>query len=227
MARNFYTGTEAERASGSANVVSIVSPSPESFGLTSSQIASYSALAGSFNDAFTLSVTPGTRTPVAIAQKRTLKRQLKTASATLGKIIVATPTVSDAQLASLRMNARLSPRRRDVPASAPVVRVISVVGRVVTIRVKDPTSQMRGLPFGASGANLYSFVGNSPPDDPREYHHQGLTTRARTQIVFPNDVASGATVWLSACWVSKRGETSIASVPMRFTIQGGAIAASA
>ena len=49
MARNFDTGTEAELASGSANVVAVVSPSPESFGLSSAQIASYSSLAASFN----------------------------------------------------------------------------------------------------------------------------------------------------------------------------------
>ena len=117
------------------------------------------------------------------------------------------------------------PKRRDVPAAAPVVQVISVVGRVVTLRVKDPTSEMRGLPFGAIGANLYSFVGPDSPSDSRGYHFEGVTTRAKTRIVFPNSVASGATVWLSACWVSKRGETSIASVPMSFTLQGGAIGA--
>ena len=104
MGRNFYTGTEAELASGSTNVVAIVSPSFEDFGLTPSQIASYSSLAESFNAALSLSVTPTTRTPVAIAQKRSLKRQLKTASATLAKLIAATPTVTDAQLMSLHMN---------------------------------------------------------------------------------------------------------------------------
>ena len=74
MARNFYTGTEAELASGSANVVAVVSPSPESFGLSSSQIASYSSLAASFNSAFVLSVTPSTRTPVVIGNKNALER---------------------------------------------------------------------------------------------------------------------------------------------------------
>ena len=95
MAGNFYTGTEAELASGSTNMVAVVSPSPESFGLSSSQIDSYSSLAASFKAALTLSVTPSTRTPVAIANKRVLKRQLKTASVLLAKIISATQTVTN------------------------------------------------------------------------------------------------------------------------------------
>ena len=45
--------------------------------------------------------------------------------------------------------------------AAPVVEMISVVGRVVKFRVKDSTSEMRGLPFVAIAANLYSFVGPS------------------------------------------------------------------
>ena len=46
------------------------------------------------------------------------------------------------------------------------------------------------------------------------------TTRTGTEILFPNNVASGATVWVSACWVSPRGEIGIASTPISFTIQG-------
>ena len=91
----------------------------------------------------------------------------------LAKIVSATPTVSDAELISLRMNTRPTPKRRDVPATAPVVRMISVVGRVVKFRVKDSASEMRGLPFGASAANLYSFVGPSAPNDPEGISFRG------------------------------------------------------
>ena len=85
----------------------------------------------------------------------------------------------------------------------------------------------RGKPFGAAAANLYSYVGPAAPTDPRQYHFEKSTTRTKTQILFPNSVASGATVWLSACWVSARGETGRASRPISFTIQGGGIRAAA
>ncbi len=75
--------------------------------------------------------------------------------------------------------------------------------------------------------NIYTFVGPEAPTDPRQYHFEGPTTRPTTQIIFPNTVPSGATVWVSAQWVSARGQLSIGSVPISFALQGGAIPAAA
>ena len=61
------------------------------------------------------------------------------------------------------------------------------------------------------------------PEDPAAYHFEGMATRAKMQILFPNTVPSGATIWLSAQWVSARGQLSFGSVPVSFTLQGGAI----
>ena len=227
MSRNFYAGDEAELASGSTNAVTILSPDPESFGVSGDILASYSSLAGQFNDAFALARSPSTRTPVVIKEKNDLKRQLKRASAELAAIITNTRLVDDGQIIALRMNPRRSPQRRSVPQNSPRIEVISVIGRVVNILLFDPESTSRGMPFGAFSAQIYSFVGQAPPENPREYHHEGPTTRARAQLIFPNDVPSGATIWLSANWVSKRGEVGIGSAPISFTLQGGAIAAAA
>ncbi len=76
-------------------------------------------------------------------------------------------------------------------------------------------------------ANIFSYVGPTAPTDPREYHFEGGTTKAKAQIIFPNAVPSGSTVWLSASWVSARGQISAGSVPVSFTLQGGAIPAAA
>jgi hypothetical protein len=67
------------------------------------------------------------------------------------------------------------------------------------------------------------FVGDEPPADPRDYDFWGLAPRATAEIVFPDDVPSGGTVWVSAAWVSKRGKQGMASLPVRVTIQGGPV----
>jgi hypothetical protein len=77
------------------------------------------------------------------------------------------------------------------------------------------------MEIGIRGANLYSFVGPNPPADPRDWHHERMTTRALARLEFPGDVPNGATVWLSACWVTARGATSPAAEPTPFTLQGG------
>jgi hypothetical protein len=114
-----------------------------------------------------------------------------------------------------------------VPAIPPTVEVLSVMGRVVKVRVSDPDSERRGLPFGATACNLFTFVGPTAPTDPDQYQFQGATTRATADIIFPNAVPSGSTVWISGSWVSARGQRSMGSTPISFTLQGGPVPAAA
>jgi hypothetical protein len=227
VAKNFYSGTDAELASGASNVVLLVTPTPSAFGVSASMLTSYTTLTTNFSTLLTQCDAPATRTPVLVEQKQEARKLLRQASANLAKVISGTPTVTNAQLLSLRMNERVIPQPRQVPGTPPTIEVISCSGRLVKARVHDTATEGRGLPFGAVGAQIFSFVGPEAPTDPREYHYEGTTTRATTDILFPNDVASGATIWLSANWISARGQRSPASPPISFTLQGGAIPAAA
>ena len=225
MGSNFYSGTDAELATGSTNVVSIITPSPVLYGITSATVVSYTALTTNFNTLYQQVIAPATRTPTLVGSKNNAKTLLKKASANLARIFVATSTVTNEMLQALRMNERVIPTPRPVPDTSPVVEVTSVVGRLVNVRVHDPESERRGLPFGAKSANIFSFVGPDAPTDPRQYHFEGPTTRANAQIIFPNSVPNGSTIWLSAAWVSARGQIGMASQPIPFTLQGGSIPA--
>lgn len=227
MPSNFYSGTEAELASGAANLISIVTVAPTSFGVTPAELTSYSTLSSSFATLLTQAQNPATRTSVVVENKNVAKKALKSGSVNMARTIIAFPSVTNAQLLSLRLNERVSPAPRPVPSEPPTIDVISVTGRVVKVRIHDGSTESRRKPFGAIGANVFSFVGPTSPTDPSEYHYEGMATRATTEIVFPDTVASGATVWLSAQWVSARGQASIGSVPISFTIQGGALPAAA
>ena len=46
-----------------------------------------------------------------------------------------------------------------------------------------------------------------------------------TEIVFPDDVASGATAWISAGWISRRGVRGMACPPIQVTVTGGPVRA--
>jgi hypothetical protein len=227
VGRNFYSGTDAELAAGADNVVAVVTPVPATYGLTAPIVTSYSALATSYRSALTLSTAPATRTSIAVENKQAAKRALRAATINLSRIVTATPTVTNAMLLGLGFTQRLIPTPRPVPPTPPAIEVLAVAGRVATVRVRDTASAGRGLPFGAVSAHLYSFVGPAAPADPRAYHFEGPTTRAKFQLVFPNDVPSGATVWLSATWVNARGQASAGSTPTSFTLQGGPVAAAA
>jgi hypothetical protein len=224
MAKNFYTGRQAELATGAQNLVNIVSLSPESYGVSPGQIASYAALTTSFAELLHRATEPATKTTVAVAEKNVVLKSLTSASVDLARIIAANPSVTNAQLLALNLNPRVSPQRQAQPVEPPSVSVISVVGRRVKLRICDALSASnRTKAVGAIGAQVYTFVGEDAAAESRDYQFQCMTTRTVAEIQFPNNVPSGATVWVSCRWVGTRGQASQGSTPISFTLQGGAV----
>jgi hypothetical protein len=227
MPKPFYARNEADLASGAASLIAIVTPVPATYGLTAGEVTSYTTLSTSYATLLTQAITPATRTSVVVENKNVAKKLLKAASVNIARTITAVSTVTNAQLLALQLNERVVPTPRPVPATPPVIEVVSVFGRLVKVRVHDGSMDSRAKPFGAIGANIFSFVGAEWPADPSTWKYEGMSTRAVTEIQFPDTVASGATVWLSASWMSARGQRSVGSVPISFTIQGGALPAAA
>lgn len=223
MPHNFYNQKQADLVTGSANFASLIATGFASYGLTTGQATAFGTLNTALQSAWLAAIEPTTRTRVTIAAKNLAIRNMRASAVLLAKIIYATATVTDGQLVGLGLLPRSSRVPVPAPTTAPVVEVGTVSGRLVHVRIHSSDSERRGMEAGAKGANMYSFVGAAPPTDPREYHFEGMTTRTITEIVFPNSVASGATVWLSACWVSARGATGPSSPPISFTMQGGAV----
>jgi hypothetical protein len=227
MSKPFYQSTDAALASGSQNLVEVVTPTPALFGVVPSVLANYTTLTESFNDLFAISSAPATRTSAAIQNTQAAKWPLRAASAAIAATITGTPTVTDGQLVLLRLNPRVPRQSRNLPDGSPVVDIVSVKGRVVVARVHEPGSDRRGMPYGAPRANIYTYVGPNAPEDPREYHFEGATNRAKYTLLFPDSVPSGATIWIAASWVGGRGQVGFGGSPISFTLQGGAVAPAA
>jgi hypothetical protein len=222
MARNFYYGKDARIVAGSANFASRINLSPSEYGISPQRAAGYAAMDVTLQDAFRAVITPQTRTPVAVREKDDALRAVRLEAALIASIIYATPTVDDAQLMALGLLPRPTRAARRAPDEAPIVEVAMVVGRLVTVRLRARSSETR-KPLGCLGVQLYVFEGSQPPSDPLQYRFEGLATRKTATIRFPDDVASGATAWISAAWVTRRGKTSAACQPVRVTIQGGPV----
>lgn len=228
MAKNFYIGTELELATGSLNLAAVAGVDPVTWGTTAGEMTNYQVLANAFNTALDIALAPATRTRVTVEIKNTQKKALRSATVRLSRIISASTSVTNAMLIEVGLNPRVTPQPRPVPQLAPAVDIILVTGRLLKGRVHSAEVEARrAKPFGATGANIFSYVGPIPAVDPREYHFEGMTTRPNFEVNFPNTVPSGATVWISACWVSARGQIGIASTPISFTLQGGPVLAMA
>ena len=228
MPEPFYRGTQAELATGARNLVDIVTPVPAVYGLSPALLSSYTAATSSYENALSVATEPATRTVVTVAEKESARRILRAASVDIARIITATATVTNAQLLALRLNPRVQPQPRPVPTEAPAVDMISVIGRTARFRIHNNASESkRAKAPGAIGANIYTFVGEHPPVEASEYEYQGMTTRTYADVQFPASIPSGATVWVSCCWVGSRGQLGNASAPISFALQGGAVPAAA
>lgn len=227
MVRNFYLRKQADAVAGSANFASMIETDFADYGLTSAQSVTFQGLNTALQDSYTTAMEPMTRTPVAIEAKDEALKDMRDNAILLARIIYATSTVTDAQLVALGLLPRPVPAPRPATTTAPVVEVMLVNGRLVKVRIRAVDADGSRKPIGSAGAQVYSFVGPAAPTDPRQYHYEGLATRGTCEIQFPNDVASGATAWIAAGWVSQRGTPGIACTPVQVTIQGGPILAAA
>ena len=228
MGRNFYYGSDARVVAGSANFAALIGAAAESFGLAPELAAQYQALDAVLQDAYRAAVTPETRTRVAVREKDDALRNVQRRASVLAAIVTRAAGVSDGQLVSLGLQPR-RPRRAIAgpPATVPTVEVANVVGRIVRLRIHARTTEGTRLAAGAVAAHVWSYVGEEPPDDPRRYRPEAYVPRGTCEIVFPDDVPSGATAWLSAAWVSRRGKHGAACPPVRVTVQGGPVLAAA
>ncbi len=87
--------------------------------------------------------------------------------------------------------------------------------------------QRRGKPPGAAGANLYAFIGPTPPPSLAAWTFKGSATRPVAEIAFDASVPPGTQVWLSACWYNPRAQSGPLSRPLSAHLSGGGVMAKA
>lgn len=107
MARSFFTiVNDAELASASASFSSLISASPQSFGLSHAIAAEYAAKQALFADAVAAVANPQTRTTALVYGKNDARKALVKMASELARRIDGTPSVSDEQRAKLGLNIR-------------------------------------------------------------------------------------------------------------------------
>jgi len=222
IGRNFYYGKDARIVAGSAGFAARINVDPEAYGIPPWRAERYAELDARLQAAYQLVASPQTKTPVAVREKDEALRAVRLEAALLASVIAAEATVSDGELIALGLLPRPTRARRAEPDEAPFVSVAQVIGRRVTVRITARSGETR-KPIGCVGAQLFVFTGEEPPSDAQMYRFEGTVTRKTATITFDNDVPSGATAWVSAAWLSRRGKTSPACNPVRVTIQGGPV----
>ena len=227
--RDFLPSRESDLVTWTGIFKMRILASPLAYGISLQQAENYAVLSDAFVAAYELANAGLTRSPVNITIKNSAMQAMVASARLLSRMVQSTPGVTTAQKVELGLTARTTmPTRLPVPEAVPVIQIIAVNGRIVKVRLRDSqSSSHRGRPADVGSACIYSYVGEEPPTDARAYRFERLTMQTVVDLVFPDTVPGGATVWLGACWLNPRGERGASCAPVSVTIQGGPARAAA
>lgn len=214
--------------SWSASFAARLAGDPTAYGVTEGQAAAFAELQAVFAEAYGRARSPATATKGATAAKNGARRAMEREARRLARIIGAAPGVTAAQKIDLGLCARPAGPGPALPqpATAPLLSVVGVRGRRVTLRLRDgeaPTRRAR--PHGVMGAVVLVYVGDQPPADPSAWRYQGLVGATKLDVDFTANLPPGTKVWLTARWSSPRGEVGPSASPVSAYLQQGLMTA--
>jgi hypothetical protein len=233
MANSSYLPSREEALLAWAqNASTLITATPTAFGLTAADATALASLVSAYAVALAAATNPSTSTPATVATKNTARITMVSAIRSMVKRVQATATVTPTQKISLGINVKdVHPTPIPAPSTRPVMSVVSVVGRTVSVRVTDETTPTkRAKPEGTAGLQVFSCIttGDAPaPDDLDQWTFEGLSGKSSFDIVYPMSAAPGTKVWACCRWYSPRREVGPVSDVVGTNLGGGVSAEAA
>ena len=197
----------------------LVAGGTSTYHLTAGQVTAYTGYHTAYVDALTALESArdaGIRNTSLSVTKEQAKRDLLRYGREIYALVQSSLTIADADKVLLGVVVRdTEPTPVPPPAYAPGLEIKRVDGRVVQIQLTDPGhGDRKRLPPGVQGAIIMSYVGETAPLTPSAYTMQGPTSRMKTLVEFPADLAAGTKVWLCAVFFNGRKQMGPACLPV-------------
>ena len=216
---------ESELVPYSANFRTKITTLTTAVGLTAAQATSYGTKHDDFVTKWNVCQNPATKTRMAVATKNASKSLLVAEFRVLARVAQNFPGTTDALRIDLGLPVRdVVPSPINPPTEPPVMEVVRVDGRRVTIRLRAVGSESRGKPDGVWGASVLSYIGvggATPPADLAAWKTEGESTRTDFDVEFATTVPAGSQVWLTAFWKNPRLIAGPACDPVNVYLGGG------
>lgn len=225
---NFPPSREGDLITSSGNFDTKITATPVVFGLSVPQAASFHTLQAAFVAAHTVANDPLSRSHANIVAKNAAKDALIANYRLLAGIVQRFPGTTNFMRAELGLPLRNLPSPIPPPAGAPLIAVLSAVGRTARIRLIDVANPTRrAKPAGVSGASVFSFIGAAAPADLADWTFEGNSGRTTLGVAFPSSVPAGATAWFCAFWFNPRKQAGPNSAPVSTNLPGGSVSLAA
>ena len=196
------------------NLASILSDTPETFGLTPDDAQAYAVLRNAYATNLAAATEPGTRGPSTVLLKNESKALLVSATRRLAMQINNREATTNPQRQELGLTIRKSRTPVPVPTVKPQLDIVSVDGRLVKIRLREASTGERRKPAGVFAATIMRYIGESIPQSEDQWVLVGTDTRLNTAVEFGNEYPPGTKVWFSAFWLNRRAQSGPACTPV-------------
>ncbi|MEM9753219.1 MAG: hypothetical protein AAF916_07515 [Planctomycetota bacterium] len=205
------------------NLYTKLTADPTAYGTTENAIIPFATAYEAFAAAYALTQDPSTRTKPTIAGRDTARVQLNEQLRPLVATLQASPAMTDAKREELELPIRDSqPTPVPVPSEMPQVLVDPPLGTTIHFRVVNAEGK-RARPEGAAGVLVYTYLGDVAPTDLTQWQFRGLSTKYKNDLPFPADTTPGSRVFVTACWVNRKGQPGPACQPVNFNLPGGSV----
>lgn len=194
-----------------ANFSTLISASPSTYGLASSDATTIATAVAAFQAAYALVTSPTTKTASTVSAKNTAQVSCLAIVRPYAQQIAKNPGVTSANKIALGLNPQTStPSPITPPASNPVLGVLSQNPGIVNLTYRDsatsPTSKAK--PYGVKSCQLYGMASATPITNPALLPQLATMTKSPYQLTFPSGYTPGSTFYLAARWQIQKGGQS-------------------
>ena len=182
---------------------------PTTVGLTALEIDAYDDAYEAYATALDIANEPTTRGGSTIQAKNIAKAELIRLSRLFAMAMTKHPGVTDQQRYDFGLTVTdKEPTPVPVPDTAPVMTLVSTVGRTITMRLRDADNpDRRARPTGVNGATVMMYVGETPAEDPVDWSFLANTTKTDFDVTIPLSIPADSKVWLSTFWFNTKSES--------------------
>jgi hypothetical protein len=224
---SFFPSTDAALLGWATNFSTRLSAAPTTFNVTAAQCTAFATLVTAYSTALA-GCEKSVRSKASVVTKNEARDAMKASAKLLANCVYGSATVTDAQKLQLGLNVRATPTPIPAPTAAPKLTIAEQHGWTFKLALRDaePLSR-KAKPTGVQGANVFSFVGPTPPTDIAAWKFEGGTTKNIVDCVVDSSLAPGTLVWFTAFWFNPRMQSGPACPPISAYVQFGAIAKAA
>lgn len=206
-------------ASWSDNFNTLISASPGTYGLLSSDATAIDSAVAPFLTAYAIAINPSTRTKPSVADKDALKSSMLEVVRPYAITIKNNSGVANTDKLDLGLNVSSDSRTPiNCPQTQPLVAIIGATPGTHTLRFADSnTPDKRSKPFGAIQIQVWRVIGTTPATSPASAAFYGVVTKQPFGVAF-DTADSGKICTYFARWVGRRGDFGPWSLPVSMTV---------